>query len=203
VARADRSTEPMQPADEVLMERVRDGDRTAFEDLIDRHEQRVFTFFFRRIHDAGDAEDLTLEVWVKLYQARASYRPDAKFTTYLYRIARNHWIDHMRVRGARRRQTVSLDRDDEDRPSLVDALESNEALPETRQYGAELLGKIREGVSHLSVGEVEVFNLAIFDEVPYGDISRILGIPVGTVKSRMHTSMHKLRRWLEREGIRP
>lgn len=196
----------MKPADEVLMERVREGDRAAFENLIDRHERRVFTFFYRRVHDNGHAEDMTLDVWMKIYQARENYRPDAKFTTYLYRVARNHWIDYMRVHHSGTRPAmVSIEEsgDDDDGPSLLDALRSTGESPERRQQRAELAAKIREGVDQLSDGEADVFRLAVFDEVRYADIGRILDIPVGTVKSRMHTSMHKLRRWLQREGITP
>jgi RNA polymerase sigma-70 factor (ECF subfamily) len=198
----------MDSPDELLMECVKQGDEEAFRLLMERHEARVFAFFFRRSEDAGLSEDLTLEVWHKIYQARQNYRPQAKFTTYLYRVVKNHWIDHIRVHANRPRRTLSLDQapggtGSDEGTRLGDLLQAAAEAPETRQVSLELAAKIREGLERLNAGEMTVFQLAVYDELKYADIGEILGIPVGTVKSRMHTAMHKLRSWLDREGYTP
>jgi len=198
----------MDPPDEALMDNVKKGDEEAFRALVERHESRVFSFFYRRLEDSGLAEDLTLEVWLKIYQARSGYRPQAKFTTFLYRVVKNHWIDHIRVHANKPARALSLDlapgggeRDDGSR--LGDLIRASGEAPDARQLQRELAAKIREGLKRLNAGELSVFELAVYDEIKYAEISRILDIPVGTVKSRMHTSMRKLREWLEKEGLSP
>jgi RNA polymerase sigma-70 factor, ECF subfamily len=203
-----RSHGSMESPDEVLMESVKQGDEDAFRILVERHENRIFSFFYRRMDDAGLAEDLMLEVWHKIYQARHSYRPQARFTTFLYRVVKNHWIDHIRVHANRPRRLVSLDQapresSGDDGVRLGEMLRSTGESPEAGPMGQELAEKIREGMQRLSAGESSVFRLAVYDEIKYAEISAILGIPVGTVKSRMHTSMRKLRAWLEKEGLSP
>ncbi|MBN2490816.1 MAG: sigma-70 family RNA polymerase sigma factor [Planctomycetes bacterium] len=190
------------------MERLKQGEEEAFRCLMERHEARVFAFFYRRSEDAGLAEDLTLEVWHKIYQARQTYRPQARFTTFLYRVVKNHWIDHIRVHANRPRKTLSLEHAvgsaaADEGTSLGELLQAGGAAPEARQVGRELAAKIREALECLNAGEQRVFEMAVYDELKYADIGAILEIPVGTVKSRMHTSMRKLRAWLEKEGLRP
>lgn len=190
------------------MDRVKNGDHEAFRTLVERHENRVYSFFYRRMEDVGLAEDLTLEVWNKIYLARQGYLPQARFTTYLYRVARNHWIDHIRVHANRSKQVLSLDHpaggtSDEGGGRVGDFLKAPENAPEARQVNQELADKIREGLKRLNDGEMNVFQLAVYEGLKYADISEILDIPVGTVKSRMHTSMRKLRTWLDKEGVRP
>lgn len=199
----------MDSPDEVLMGRTQDGDEDAFRVLLERHESRVLAFFSRRSGDGALAEDLALEIWHKIYQARATYRPEAKFTTFLYRVAKNHWIDHIRVHANRPRKTLSLDQSAggdsgaEDGARLGDFIGSSDAPPDAAEVNRELAAKIREGLGRLNEGEMSVFQLAVYDEMKYADIGEILDIPVGTVKSRMHTSMRKLRDWLEKEGLTP
>lgn len=193
-------------ADEELMGRVQGGDTLAFESLVTRHEKRVIRFFVGRSRDRTLAEDLALEVWMKIYQARANYRPDAKFTTYMYRIMRNHWIDFMRVRANRPGRDVSLDqmRGDEHEAGLIESLATDTLSPEAERVNRELGDQIHDGVGAcLSKGEADVFRLAIYDELKYAEVSSILDIPVGTVKSRMFTAMNKLKDWLEKRGLTP
>jgi len=198
----------MDPPDEALMDNVKKGDEEAFRTLVERHENRVFSFFFRRLDDAGLAEDLTLEVWHKIYQARSGYRPQAKFTTFLYRVVKNHWIDHIRVHANKPVKALSLDLtpgggENDEGSRLGELIRGTSEAPDARQLQRELAQKIREGLKRLNAGELSVFELAVYDEIRYAEISRILEIPVGTVKSRMHTSMRKLRDWLEKEGLSP
>jgi RNA polymerase sigma-70 factor (ECF subfamily) len=168
----------------------------------------VYSFFYRRLEDVGLAEDLTLEVWNKIYQARQAYLPQARFTTYLYRVARNHWIDHIRVHSGKSKQVLSLDQPvggaaDEGGARVGDFLKAPDSAPEARQVNQELADKIRDGLKRLNDGEMNVFQLAVYEALKYADIAEILDIPVGTVKSRMHTSLRKLRIWLDKEGVRP
>jgi RNA polymerase sigma-70 factor (ECF subfamily) len=86
--------------DAELMRRFGEGDDAAFRLLVERHEKPLLGFFWRRCLDRALAEDCVQEVFLRLVRARGSWRPDAKFTTYLYRIAENHWIDRWRSKKA-------------------------------------------------------------------------------------------------------
>ena len=163
----------MDSPDEVLMNRTKDGDEDSFRVLVERHESRVLAFFYRRSGDSTLAEDLALEIWHKIYQARASYRPEAKFTTFLYRVAKNHWIDHIRVHANKPRKTLSLDQTAggdagaEDGARLADFIRSDDAAPDAAEVNRELAAKIREGLTRLNEGEMNVFQLAVYDEMKY------------------------------------
>src|SRR5436190_14457449 len=87
-------------SDAELMQRFGAGDDEAFRRLVSRHEKALLGFFWRRSLDRAVAEDCVQEVFLRLVRHRGSWRPDAKFTTYLYRIAENHWIDRWRSKKA-------------------------------------------------------------------------------------------------------
>ena len=85
-----------KPADSALMLRYCDGDLQAFEELYDRHKDSVYRYLLRLAQDREAAEDVFQDAWGKIINARSSYRRTAKFTTFLYRVAHNCFIDHVR-----------------------------------------------------------------------------------------------------------
>ena len=106
-------------SDPELMAEFAEGDETAFDMLVKRHQVGLLNFFHRLVWQHALAEDLSQEVFLKLYTHRKDYEPRAKFTTYLYRIARNCWIDYLR-RTKTERKNVSLDSQDDEGRSLGD-----------------------------------------------------------------------------------
>ena len=93
--------------DAALMLQVQGGDRHAFDQLVRRYQTPLVNFFYKLIWNHQEAEDFAQDVFVKVYVARASYKVQAKFSTYLFRIATNYWIDYLRTRG-RHGKAVSL-----------------------------------------------------------------------------------------------
>ncbi len=186
-----------------LMLRVAAGDDAAYETLVVRILPRLEGYFRRMGADPTLAEDCAQEVFVKVYKARASYVARAKFTTYLFHIARNHWIDVYRHRKAQP-PTVPVDRggDDGDRRGAGD-LPGPDAAPEETLRGQEITAALERAVEALGAEHREVFVLSQVEGLRYQEIGRILDIPVGTVKSRMHAAVRQVRRALEREGIEP
>ena len=181
-----------------LMERFRDGDREALEALVDRHHAGLVRWFQYQCRSRETAEDLAQEVWIRVIRHRLNYRPTAKFHTYLLAIARNLWIDRYRSMKAAPR-TVSADAEgggDEDGPTLGSLLPSKEAEPGDRASVHEEAERVRKAVERLPDGLRQVFELGEVRGLQYRDVADILDIPVGTVKSRMHAAVQRLRRAL-------
>lgn len=177
------------------------GDLSPFERFV-QIETTTFLGYFRRLGAGLDeAEDLTQELFLRLYRHADRYRPGARFEAFCFRIARNAWIDFERRRAVRPRAAAGTEEED--------ARDLEHLSPGDRQvapdHAAELrdeAARLRAGLAELSAGHREVFELAVVQERPYPEISELLGIPVGTVKSRMHVAAKRLRAFLE-EDSRP
>lgn len=186
------------------MLRVADGDDTAFAELVGRVLPRLLGYFRRLGADRTFAEDCAQEVFVKVYRARAAYVPRARFTTYLFHVARNHWIDVYRHRKV---QPPPLSADQMGEPgeggSLLAEIAASAAVPEDAVRGAEAGRALAAAIGRLPDEQREVFVLAQVEGLKYQDIGEILGIPVGTVKSRMHAAVRGIRAALRREGFEP
>ena len=189
----------MIDGDVTLLERLRDHDEQhelddALGQLVERYQHELVGFFYHHIWDQSTAEDLAQTVFIKLFQARKRYQVQAKVRTYIYRIAHNVWIDHLR----RKRPTISLDqqRGPTGRP-LSDSLAAKQADVIEQDEQEFLRQHIQDAVDQLSDGHREVFVMANNQGLAYPDISDILGIPVGTVKSRMYHAVRQLREALK------
>ena len=186
----------MADPDSVLMERYRDGDDDALGLLAETWQRPLVNFFYRLTRDRFTAEDYTNEVFVRLIRARANYRPTAKLSTYLYRIAKNYWIDQIRSRAAAPR-IGSLDApigEDGGRPiTLEDTVAGKVPQPQMMLDRKEVMVRIRQAVGRLPEDQRLVFVLSENQGLRYADIAEVLEIPVGTVKSRMHAAVRRLR----------
>lgn len=197
----------MSPEDAELMLRFGAGDDEAFRTLVQRHEGALLQFFHRRCFDRALAEDLAQETFLRIIRHRGSWRPDAKFTTYLYRIAENLWIDRWRSRKAQPRETSLEDgipgsgSDGDDGLTLGSASAAPGSSPAELSADRELAAKIRRAVERLPEEQRAVFTMAEVKGMKYQDIAEVLEVPVGTVKSRMHAATTKLRTLLEAEGL--
>ena len=134
------------PDDFELMERFRRGDRAALDELVERHHASLVRYFHVQSRSRETAEDLAQEVWIRVIRHRDDYRPTARFTTYIFSIARNLWIDRYRSNKAAP-PTVSADRtvggEGEDGPSLAAFLPSKEVEPSEAASVQEEAGRIR------------------------------------------------------------
>lgn len=186
------------------MLRVAGGDDGAFEPLVRRTLPRLLGYFRRLGADASIAEDCAQEVFLKVFRARAKYTARAKFTTYLFHVARNHWIDVYRRRKAGPGMvSAELLRGGADEEGPRREFEGPTPTPDTEAGRVELLAALRRAVGSLGPEQHEVFVLARVETLRYQEIAEILGIPVGTVKSRMHAAWRHIRAHLRQEGIEP
>jgi len=175
--------------DEILVVQFQTGRQEAFDELMKRYKHKIYAYLLRSVRNYEDAEELTLEVFVKVYRALSKWRPEARFSTWLYKIAKNLSIDHHRAKS--RRFTYSLD--DEElslkEPVAVD-LRSN---PEWQLEENDRNRIIREAVDALSPKQKETFMLYRYEGLQIREIAEVLGMAEGTVKIHLHRAMKKLR----------
>ncbi|MDD5706820.1 MAG: RNA polymerase sigma factor [Kiritimatiellae bacterium] len=173
------------------MLQARQGERAAFETLVRRHQRPLLNFFLR-MGVYTDAEDLVQQTFIRLYRYRQRYRPCAKFTTFLYLLARQVRIDELRRRRRREKAIAAL--------AAASDREAPSAPPEGQ---AGLDDGVQRALSRLSERLRMVVVLGVLQERSYPEIADILRIPVGTVKSRMFNGLKELRRLLEEQGSKP
>src|SRR3972149_1791555 len=203
LARPAGTVTPVQrdESDEGLMLRYQKGEVRAFEVLLSRHRKPVFNFILRYVGDRTHAEDLLQEVFLRIIKGADAYQRQAKFTTWLYTIARNLCVDAAR-RGKHRR-AYSLDapmsaHEGKDGATLLDVTSDPQQAGVDRQViGNELHGKLYSAIGKLSDEQREVFLMREFLDMPFKDIADVVGCPENTVKSRMRYALEKLREELE------
>ena len=193
-------SEPPEASDEDLMLRTGRGETEAFEELVARHGAGLVNYFFRLHWDRHRAEDQAQEVLLRLFTHAGTYVPRARFTTYVYRIAHNCWVDEVR-RGRHERRSVSLDAEDADGTSLRELVVAGGGEPGDRARKEEVVEAVLRAVDSLPDEQKAVFVLGEVRGMRYAEVAGVLDIPEGTVKSRMHAAVAKLRRKLA--GIAP
>lgn len=164
-----------------LMQAMRDGDPDAFAALMRRHQQSLANYF-RRLGAYNDVDDLVQDTFLRLYRYRAKYRPQARFTTFIYTLARNAWFDSLRRKRTRERVAERVRNEPPAPPESVAAAPGAAGMDAERALGA-LEERLRE-----------VVVLSVMQGLSYRETADVLGIPVGTVKSRMFAALHELRR---------
>ena len=170
-------------ADEALMTAAAHS-REAFATLVQRHQQPLMNFF-GRMGDYTYAEDLTQETFIRLYKYRQRYRPDAKFTTFLYTLARRAWIDHRRRAGRREEAHEAF------------AGEMDVRMDAGTGSEREMHHRVREALAGLSEDMRGCVIMSVYQGFKYEEIARIMDVPLGTVKTRVFHAMRKLREKLK------
>jgi RNA polymerase sigma-70 factor (ECF subfamily) len=171
-----------------MMERIRNGDRDAFNLLVERYRESLAAFF-RRLGARHEAEDLVQETFLRVFRHRARYSPTAKFSTFLYTIARNVWTD--RWRKWARWRTFREELEEERRTTPL-------ARPYATSTGARL--DIQAALAALPEKLRIVVILSIYQGLSYPEISAILKIPVGTVKSRVFHALTRLKEFFDEDA---
>ena len=184
---------PVELDDKALMLRYRDGDVTAFEMLYERHRGPLYRYLLRNVYDTGAAEDIFQEVWSRIVRNRASYRPLAKFTTYMYHIAHNCFIDHCRKTG---RQPATVAIDDE---SAADTSAGTDPVRSAAVY--DLVAQLKVALAELPAAQREAFLLHEESGLSLEEIGQAMGVGRETVKSRLRYALAKLRKSLPRDEI--
>lgn len=177
---------------------LRGGNRGPFEEFVRSEAATLLRFFQRHGAALGEAEDLAQEVFLKLYRSAPTYSAQSRFSSYVLRVARNAWIDRRRRRAVRP-EGPSLDEAAEGSASLLELLPGSEPEVSRRAERLEERERVRAALAHLPESHAVVVELALVQQRPYAEISELLGIPVGTVKSRVFHALRKLREILQDE----
>lgn len=186
----------MPPSDEQLLSRTRRlGDGAAFEALVQRHRHDLLAYLRRYLGDLQLAEDVLQATFLQVHLKRTSFTPGRRFRPWLYAIATHQAIDAQRRN--RRHRAVSLDHrygQPGDQVALVDMLAGPDSVVEARIEAEERKAWMRAAVARLPDPMQRVLTLVVGEGLHYREAALQLGIPVGTVKSRMHAAMERLGR---------
>ncbi len=181
--------------DRQLVSRALKGDRRAYEMIVRKYEQPLTSYLHRMTGEREAALDFAQEVFLKAYCSLSSYRPAFKFSTWLFKIASNHLIDHWRKKKI---ATVSIDQPiDEDDDSLTPQIPDPGPSVARRFELAEIREKIERALETVPQALRELFVLRHVNEFSYEEIADIKGLPVGTVKNRVFQAKEMLRQRME------
>ncbi|HEX2687685.1 MAG TPA: RNA polymerase sigma factor [Kofleriaceae bacterium] len=181
-------------ADEDLMVRYQRGEVRAFEVLLARHRKPVFNFILRFVGDKETAEDLLQEAFMRVIKGAEAYKRQAKFTTWLYTIARNLCVDQTRRRKHRKHASLDAPMDgSDDSGTLLDVIPSSEMASDRQSANKQLHATMQRAIHALSEEQREVFLMREFLDMPFKQIADVVGVPENTVKSRMRYALEKLR----------
>ena len=181
--------------DQEVVVQARQGREAAYRELIRRYERPIFSLIFRMVRDRQLAEDLAQETFIKALNAIESYRPEFKFSSWIFKIANNAAIDHLRRRGL---DTLSLD--GSPNASTPDAIEATALQigdrgesPLDELEARELGGAIEQAIARLRPEYRSCILLRHVDGRPYEEIAEMLDLPLGTVKTYIHRARGELR----------
>lgn len=178
-----------------LIERCKAGDSAAFDELISAHQDRVFNTAFRLMGNYEEALDLTQEVFLNCFRKISNFKGDSALSTWLYRItvntAKNRW-KYQQSRGLNRMTSMDapMDADDEER---VKQYPDNQPTPRKVATDREAMAYFEKQLKGLNEEHREVLVLRYMEELSYEEIADILGLSLGTVKSRIHRARNELR----------
>ena len=155
--------------------------------LYRRYERQLFSFILKFVKDRANAEDIFQQTWMKAIQGLASYREKGKFSSWLFGIANNACIDHVRKRSRAKIDDFICEEG-------LDSLKSEGPDPEDAILTSERKTWLNEAISYLPPEQKEVVLLRLQGEIPFKEIARILDTPLNTVLGRMHYAMRQLQR---------
>ena len=188
---------PNALADGELVQNALAGRETSFEELVRRYQRPIAAYVYRMVGDYDAALDLTQEVFIKVYNSLIRYRPEFKFSTWIYRIAHNAAIDHLR-RHAVREQSLTTGIDGERREISI---ESRRLTPEQESEKKEQRSEIESVVQLLPSPYRELIVLRHSQDLSYDEIAEVTGLPLGTVKNRLFRAREAMRDHLLQRGI--
>lgn len=193
----------MLETDEQLMVRLSKGDKKAFETLFIRFKTRLYSFIYRFFGDPAVTEEIFQETFLRVYKYSPKYKPVAKFSTFLYRIATNLCINELK-----RRKLVPMyflgtlkDRHEGQQTMIEEDVQSNTRSPEERVFSIELQKHLQKALNRLPEPMRATLLLSEIEGKKYDEIAAIMNCSVGTVKSRVNRSRSKLLQYFNEHEI--
>ncbi|MDP9172899.1 MAG: sigma-70 family RNA polymerase sigma factor [Planctomycetota bacterium] len=177
--------------DEQLLDEYRRGNRATFPVLMGRYQRELFHFLVRFLGDRAAAEDVFQESFLQVHQSADTFDLQRRFRPWLFTIAANKARDLIRSQARRPTNPLqaSINPNSEDGGEFIDLMQSAAAQPDEPLQRAELQDQVNKTVMGMPANLREILLLSYFHQFPYKQISKILGIPLGTVKSRLHAAV--------------
>jgi len=195
---ADRRPDLATATDQEVVSEARAGRQAAYRELVRRYERPIFSLIYRMVRDRERAEDLAQETFVKALNAVESYRPEFKFSSWIFKIANNVAIDHLR-----RRELSTLSLDGSPHAATPEAIQATALQLGDRQETAleelearELGGEIERAIGRLRPEYRACILMRHVEGRPYEEIATMLDLPLGTVKTYIHRARNELRQYL-------
>lgn len=184
-----------QPVDQVLVERVRNGDRDAFDLLVRKYQHKVANLVSRYVYDSAEVEDVSQEAFIKAYRAIKGFRGDSAFYTWLYRIAVNTAKNHLVAQG-RRPPNTDVDAGD------AEQIEAGRMMreigtPESNTLSKELAECVTRAVAELPQDLRVAITLRELEGLSYEEIATVMDCPIGTVRSRIFRAREAIDKEME------
>ena len=194
MALALRTLMTAEVSDVALVQRVQQGDRRAFDQLVQRYQHKVLKLVMRYVRNHAEAEDVAQEAFLKAYRAIQSFRGDSAFYTWIYRIAINTAKNAL-VSARRRPVDYDLDLQDPEQAERAGRLR-DEATPESLLLTEEIRQTVDEAIAGLPEDLRRAVTLREYDGLSYEEIAATMGCPVGTVRSRIFRAREAIDRQL-------
>lgn len=185
-------------ADSELIASSLAGREDGFEELVRRYQRPITAYVYRMTNDYDAALDVTQEIFIKVYNSLARYKTEYKFSTWLYKIARNAAIDYLRRNN---HGDVSLEIETSDDETFERALESTHPTPEQERERSEWRAEIQSVVQKLPAAHRDLILLRHSQDLSYDEIAEITNLPLGTVKNRLFRARELMRDLLIERGI--
>ena len=181
-----------------LIERVRSGERDAFEPLVLEHQKKIYNLTLRMTGNSEDAYDLSQEAFLKAFRSLGDFRGDSSFGSWLYRLASNLCIDFLRKE--KKRNTLSTEYLDDDGDARSLEVPDTRFEPQTRLEHEALREAIERGLSALSPEHRHILIMREISGMSYEEIGKVLELEEGTVKSRIFRARSRLAKYLSADG---
>ena len=183
-------------SEEQLIRQAQQGDNSAFEQLLLAHQKKVYNLCLRMAANPDDALDLSQEAFIKAWRALGQYQFEASLSTWLFRLTSNVCIDFLRQKKRRQETSLTENYDDSDEGAEL-SLPDCAPLPEQQAITNETKIELARAMGQLAPDHREILQLRVVEDLPYEQIADILGVRVGTVKSRLARARLSLRKILK------
>jgi RNA polymerase sigma-70 factor (ECF subfamily) len=192
----------MAENEQILIDRFCTGDHAAFHELVGRHKKKIYYLAYDITGDHHEAEDISQEVFIKMYRSLKTFRRDAKMSSWLYQITVNASIDSLRKKSSRQATPIS----EFDRLNIQESLAASKVSafdPLRSTESSQIQNHISQALKKISPKERTIFVMRHYNDLKLGEIAEVLGITIGTVKSLLFRAIRKLRKELSSYGSDP
>jgi RNA polymerase sigma-70 factor (ECF subfamily) len=183
---------PLDP-DAALMLRVKDGDLAAFEELVQKYKHPIVNVIYRMLHDFDEAEDLAQNVFVRVFQSAGRYEVSAKFSTWIFTIARHLCLNEIRRRGRHPAQSLESSQSADDDHTPKQYPDAKIFSPPQAFLQKELEQKVQQALEELPDKQRLAIALCQEDELSYEEIAKVLGCSLSATKSLIHRGRETLK----------